>query len=230
LALIFLVLGTLFMGIATPTEGGAMGAVGALVLAALKRRLNFKLLWEGMKQTTHLTSFVIFILIGSTIFALTFRAVDGDLWVEHLMTSIPGGIWGFLIVVNLIVFALGFFIDSFLTPPFGFALFYLKSVAPPSVTTMNIYRGVIPFIIIQVFMVVLAMAFPQTITFFMDKNHSEAFHDPNKSQLNQEISSEDALKLLEQGSSQGGDNYGSGGSAWDGPSAEPEPATPNNTN
>lgn len=266
LALIFLVLGTLFMGIATPTEGGAMGAVGALILAALKRRLNFKLLWEGMAQTTRLTSFVIFILIGSTIFALTFRAVDGDLWVEHLMTSIPGGIWGFLIVVNLIVFALGFFIDffeiafillpllapvadklgidlvwfgilialnmqtSFLTPPFGFALFYLKSVAPPSVTTMNIYRGVIPFIIIQVFMVVLAMAFPQTITFFMDKNHSEAFHDPNKSQLNQEISSEDALKLLEQGSGQGGDDYGSGGSAWDEPSAEPEPATPNNTN
>lgn len=137
---------------------------------------------------------------------LTFRAVDGDLWVEHLMTSIPGGIWGFLIVVNLIVLPLAFsstslklpFIllpllapvadklgidlvwfgilialnmqTSFLTPPFGFALFYLKSVAPPSVTTMNIYRGVIPFIIIQVFMVVLAMAFPQTITFFMDKS------------------------------------------------------------
>jgi len=196
LLLIFLVLGTIFLGIATPTEGGAMGAAGALLLAMANRRLSMDLLKQAMDATAKLTSFVLFILVGSTIFSLMFRAVDGDLWVESLLTSLPGGALGFLLVVNVMVFVLGFFIDffeiafimipllapaaqklgidlvwfgvllgvnmqsSFLTPPFGFSLFYLKGVAPKEVTTMDIYRGAIPFIIIQFIMVVLVVAFP----------------------------------------------------------------------
>lgn len=259
LFLIFIVLGTLFAGIATPTEGGAMGAVGAMILAMIKRRFDMKLLWQAMEQTTRLTSFVMFILVGSTIFALTFRAVDGDLWVEHLMSAIPGGVWGFLLVVNLLVFILGFFIDffeiafillpllapvadklgidlvwfgilialnmqtSFLTPPFGFALFYLRSVAPSSVSTLAIYRGVVPFIIVQLIMLAVAMVFPQTVTFFMDGNHAQAFHDPKKSQIFQDQSAEDTLKLLQQnqGENGGGDSWGGG--SWDDP---PAPAAP----
>jgi len=196
LLLIFLVLGTIFLGIATPTEGGAMGAAGALLLAMANRRLSMDLLKQAMDATAKLTSFVLFILVGSTIFSLMFRAVDGDLWVESLLTALPGGALGFLLVVNVMVFVLGFFIDffeiafimipllapaaqklgidlvwfgvllgvnmqsSFLTPPFGFSLFYLKGVAPKEVTTVDIYRGAIPFIIIQFIMVVLVVAFP----------------------------------------------------------------------
>ena len=166
LALIFLVLGTIFVGIATPTEGGAMGASGALLLALAKRRLNWSLLRQAMDATAKLSSFVIFILIGSSVFSLVFRGVNGDLWVESLLTGLPGGQVGFLIVVNLAVFLLAFFLDffelafiivpllrpvaehlgidliwfgvllavnmqtSFLHPPFGFALFYFRSVAP----------------------------------------------------------------------------------------------------
>ena len=199
LVLIFLVLGTIFMGIATPTEGGALGAVGALVLAFTRRRLSKRVLHEAMDQSARLTIFVMFILIGSTIFALTFRAVDGDLWVEHLFSLVPGGVWGFIIVVNLIVFGLGFFIDffeiafillpligpvaqkmgidmiwfaimigmnlqtSFLTPPFGFALFYLRSVAPKNVTTADIYRGVVPYIIVQLIALVVVIAWPGSV-------------------------------------------------------------------
>ncbi len=199
LVLIFLVLGTIFMGIATPTEGGAMGSAGALVLAALKGRMNVKLLKEASHSTALLTSFVMFILIGSTVFALSFRALDGDLWVEHLFLQIPGGVMGFIVVVNLIVFALGFFIDffeiafivlpllapvaaklgidlvwfgvmigmnlqtSFLTPPFGFALFYLRSVAPKEASTAAIYRGVIPFVLVQVCALLIVIAFPPLV-------------------------------------------------------------------
>src|SRR5690606_32406733 len=166
LALIFLVLGTIFIGVATPTEGGAMGAVGALVMAIIKRRLNFSLLRQAMDTTTTLTCFVVFILIGSSVFSLTFRGVNGDLWVEHLLTGLPGGEMGFLVVVSILTFCLAFFLDffelafiivpligpvadkmgidliwlgvllavnmqtSFMHPPFGFALFYLRSVAP----------------------------------------------------------------------------------------------------
>ncbi len=194
--LIFLVLGTIFMGLATPTEGGAMGAAGALVLAALKRRLRLPLLNEALEKTARLTCFVMFILIGSSLFALVFRALDGDLWVEELFAHIPGGVIGFLIIVNLLVFLLGFFIDffeiafiavpllapvahklgidpvwfgvmlamnlqtSFLTPPFGFSLFYLRSVAPPEVRTAAIYKGVLPFIALQALMVAMLMVFP----------------------------------------------------------------------
>ncbi|TSE27082.1 TRAP transporter large permease [Tepidimonas aquatica] len=209
LILIFLVLGTIFLGIATPTEGGAMGAVGALIMAASRGRLSLSLLKQAMENATKLTIFVMFILIGSTVFSFTFNAADGHVWVEHLFDKLPGGALGFLIVVNLLVFILGMFIDffeiafivipllapvadkmgidliwfgviiamnlqtSFLTPPFGFALFYLRSVAPredytdrvtkqriPAVTTAQIYKGSIAFITLQLIMVAVIMAFP----------------------------------------------------------------------
>jgi len=209
LLLIFLVLGTIFLGVATPTEGGAMGATGALLLALVKRRLDWSLLRQAMDKTAKLTSFVVFILIGSTMFSLVFRAVDGDLWVERLLIDLPGGRLGFLIVVNILVFVLAFFLDffelafivvpllapvaeklgidpvwfgvllavnmqtSFMHPPFGFALFYLRSVAPAGeyvdrvtgrvvrgVSTGQIYMGVVPFVCIQLVVVALVIAFP----------------------------------------------------------------------
>jgi tripartite ATP-independent transporter DctM subunit len=212
LILIFLVLGTIFIGVATPTEGGAMGASGALALALLNRRLSWSLLRQAMDTTAKLSSFVVFILIGSTVFTLVFRGVDGDLWVDHLLTSVPGGELGFLIVVNILVFFLAFFLDffelafivvplvgpaadhlgidliwfgvllginmqtSFMHPPFGFALFYLRSVAPSSefldkitgrrlapVTTGQIYWGAVPFVCIQIVMVGLVIGFPNMV-------------------------------------------------------------------
>ncbi len=199
LVLIFLVLGTIFLGIATPTEGGALGAVGALVLATMHRRLNLSLLKQAMDSTMKLTSFVVFILIGSTVFSLVFRGVDGDRWVEQLLTQLPGGALGFLVVVNLLVFTLAFFLDffeiafilvpllapvamklgidlvwfgvllgvnmqtSFMHPPFGFALFYLRSVAPKDVKTSDIYWGALPFVLIQIVMIVLVLSFPQLV-------------------------------------------------------------------
>lgn len=218
LVLIFLVLGTIFIGVATPTEGGAMGAAGALILAMMKRKLDWSLLRQAMDTTAKLSAFVIFILIGSTVFGLTFRAVNGDLWVEHLLTSLPGGQLGFLIVVNIMVFLLAFFLDffelafivvpllgpaaeklgidliwfgvllgvnmqtSFMHPPFGFALFYLRSVAPvadyldkvtgkliPKVTTGQIYWGAVPFVCIQIIMVGLVIAFPEMVTGMLDR-------------------------------------------------------------
>ena len=212
LALIFLVLGTIFLGVATPTEGGAMGATGALAMALARRRLSLPLLRQAMDATAKLTSFVVFILVGSRVFSLTFYGVDGNLWVEHLLLNLPGGQLGFLIVVNLLVFVLAFFLDffelafivipligpvaeklgidlvwfgvllainmqtSFMHPPFGFSLFYLRSVAPvkdyvdrvsgkliAKVTTMQIYWGVVPFVLIQVFMVALVIAVPDIV-------------------------------------------------------------------
>ncbi|MFO0152249.1 MAG: TRAP transporter large permease subunit, partial [Burkholderiales bacterium] len=216
LILIFLVLGTIFLGVATPTEGGAMGAVGAIVLALVRKRLNLKLLTEAVTSTTKLTCFVLFILIGSTVFALTFRAVDGDLWVEHLFALVPGGAVGFLFVVNLMVFILGFFIDffeiafilipllvpvaqkldinlvwfgvmiavnmqtSFLTPPFGFSLFYLRSVAPKSVTTADIYKGIVPFVAVQLVALGIVIAFPGLVV-------DELAFKKKQQELNQEI-------------------------------------------
>lgn len=200
LVLIFLVLGTIFLGIATPTEGGAMGAAGALLLALARRKLSLPLLRQAMDKTAKLTCFAIFILVGATVFGLVFRGVDGDLWVEHLLLHLPGGQIGFLIVVNLMVFLLAFFLDffelafiivpllapvadkmgidliwlgvllavnmqtSFMHPPFGFALFYLRSVAPKEVPTSDIYRGAIPFVLIQLAMVGLVIAFPGMVT------------------------------------------------------------------
>ncbi len=200
LALVFLVLGTIFLGIATPTEGGAMGAIGALLIAACKKRLNLDLLRQSLDSTTKLSCFVLFILIGSTVFGLTFRAVEGDLWVEHLMGDLPGGELGFLIAVQILIFVLGFFLDffeiafivipllvpvadklgidlvwfgvmiamnmqtSFLTPPFGFSLFYLKSVTPKIIKTIEIYKGSAPFIAMQLLMVVVIFVFPDVVS------------------------------------------------------------------
>ncbi len=205
LGLIFLVLGTIFLGVATPTEGGAMGATGALCMALLRKRLSMKLLKQAMESTTKLTTFVLFILIGARVFSLTFYAVDGHLWVEHLLVSLPGGQMGFMLVVNLLIFVLAFFLDyfelsfiivpllapvadkmgidliwfgvllginmqtSFLHPPFGFSLFFLRSVAPPTVKTSEIYWGAIPFVFIQILMVGLVIVFPQMVTFGLDK-------------------------------------------------------------
>jgi TRAP-type mannitol/chloroaromatic compound transport system permease large subunit len=200
LALIFLVLGTIFVGIATPTEGGGMGALGAMILAFLNRRLSGDLLKQAMNSTSRLACFVLFILIGSSVFSLVFRGVNGDLWVEHLLTSLPGGNAGFLIVVNILFFVLAFFLDffelafilvplvgpvadkmgidliwfgvllsvnmqtSFMHPPFGFALFFLRSVAPKEVKTTDIYWGAVPFVLIQLVTVALIIAFPKMIS------------------------------------------------------------------
>jgi len=213
LGLIFLVLGTIFLGIATPTEGGAMGAVGAMIMALARRRLDRVMLVQALESTARLSCFVLFILIGSTVFSFTFTALDGQIWVEHLFDRLPGGELGFLIFVNAVIFVLGFFLDffeiafilipllapiaenmgidliwfgiiiainlqtSFLSPPFGFALFYLRSVAPAQryldrvhkgsvegVTTMQIYRGSIPFVIIQLLLLSLLVAFPHLVT------------------------------------------------------------------
>src|SRR5690606_35487669 len=215
LFLIFLVLGTIFIGVATPTEGGAMGAVGALIMAVLRGRFSIKLLVQAMDTTTRLTCFVIFILVGSTVFSLSFRGINGDLWVEHLLIDLPGGEMGFLIFVSVFTFVLAFFLDffelafiivpllgpvaekmgidliwfgillavnmqtSFVHPPFGFALFYLRSVAPKEdykdkitgkiiakVRTIDIYWGSVPFICIQLIMVIIVLAFPGLVTHY----------------------------------------------------------------
>jgi GntP family gluconate:H+ symporter len=213
LALIFLVLGTIFLGIATPTEGGAMGATGAMLMAGFRGRLTMHLMKQALTTTTKLASFVVFILVGSTVFSLSFQGVDGPKWVEHLLTSLPGGQLGFLIAVNVLIFFLAFFLDffelsfivvpligpvaeklgidlvwfgvllavnmqtSFMHPPFGFALFYLRSVAPAGdykdritgktiakMTTGQIYWGAVPFVLIQILMVGLIIAFPNLVS------------------------------------------------------------------
>jgi tripartite ATP-independent transporter DctM subunit len=204
LALILLVLGSIFFGVATPTEAGALGAVGAMILAGINRRLNLTALRGAMGETTRLTSMVMFLLVGSTAFALVFRGLYGDIWIEDLLTNLPGGKIGLLIVANLTIFVLGFFIDffeiafiilpllvpaarilgidlvwfgvmiamnlqtSFLTPPFGFSLFYLRGVTPPDIPTTDIYKGAIPFILIQVVGLGLVIAFPELVTWFID--------------------------------------------------------------
>jgi TRAP-type mannitol/chloroaromatic compound transport system permease large subunit len=231
LALIFLVLGTIFLGIATPTEGGAMGATGALILAFAKRRLDRKTLFQALDSTAKLATFVMFILIGARVFALTFYGIAGDRWVEELMLALPGGEIGFLITVSVIVFILGCFLDffeiafilvpllapvaeklgidliwfgvllgfnlqaSFLTPPFGFALFYLRSVAPikawhdkitdrmiEPITTRAIYTGTLPFIAIQIIMLGVLIAFPGLVTHYKDEPVIT-----NQGDINQEI-------------------------------------------
>ncbi|MBZ0125369.1 MAG: TRAP transporter large permease subunit [Rhodocyclaceae bacterium] len=218
LVLIFLVLGTIFLGLATPTEGGAMGALGAFVMALARRKLSIGLLKQALENTTRLSCFVMFILIGSTVFSFTFNAADGHVWVEHLFDKLPGGQLGFILFVTALVFVLGMFIDffeiafivvpllvpvaekmgidliwfgviiainlqtSFLTPPFGFALFYLRSVAArtdytdritgvriPAVTTGQIYKGAIAFILIQLFMIAVVIAYPNLVLGGLDK-------------------------------------------------------------
>jgi tripartite ATP-independent transporter DctM subunit len=205
LALIFLVLGTILMGVATPTEGGAMGAVGAIGLAAIHKRLTWDLLWQGMTSTMRINAMVIFILIGSTVFGLVFRGVDGDLWIEHMLLDLPGGPVGFLIAVNIFIFFLAFFLDyfeiafivipllapvaeklgidliwfgvllganmqtSFMHPPFGFALFYLRGVAPKEVKSSDIYWGAVPWVVLQLILVGIIIFFPGLVTNFVSK-------------------------------------------------------------
>ncbi|MCK8779014.1 TRAP transporter large permease subunit [Rhizobium sp. NTR19] len=209
LALIFLVLGTIFLGIATPTEGGAMGATGALILALAKGRLNFGTVKSALDATTRLSAFVMIILIGARVFGLTFYGINGNVWIEELLLALPGGEYGFLIVVTIIIFILGCFLDffeiafimvpllapvaeklgidliwfgiilginlqtSFLTPPFGFSLFFLRSIAPAGnwvdkvtgktmsgIKTTEIYKGVFPYIVIQFLIIMIVIAFP----------------------------------------------------------------------
>jgi tripartite ATP-independent transporter DctM subunit len=272
--LIFLVLGTIFIGLATPTEGGAMGAVGALILAAANRKLTLPILTQALYSTAKLSSFVIFILLGARVFSLTFYGVDGHVWVEHLLTSVPGGTVGFLIVANLVVFFLAFFLDyfelafiiipllapaanalgidliwfgvmlavnmqtSFMHPPFGFSLFYLRSVAPSRayrdrvtgaaiqpVTSGQIYLGAIPYVLIQLLMVVAVIAFPQMVTYYKS---GQAVVNPESVRINAPV-----------GGYGGGTPYGApaapafGGPgtapAFGGPTAPPSfgaPATP----
>lgn len=204
-ALIFLVLGTIFMGLATPTEAGAMGAVGALVLAAMYRTLTWKLTYQAMSSTMRITAMVTMILIGARVFSLVFQGVGGGLWIEHMLTGLPGGQVGFLAFTMVFVFFIAFFLDffeiafiiiplltpaavkldinliwfgllicaniqtSFMHPPFGFALFYLRGIAPPTVKSRDIYLGSIPWIVLQLILVALMIAFPEMVTYWLDK-------------------------------------------------------------
>ena len=218
--LIFAVLGSMGglpgmnTAIATPTEAGAMGAVGAIILAAIHGRLNWTIVRDGMTGTMRITAMVVFILFGSRVFSLVFQGVDGAIWIEHLLSGLPGGQIGFLIVVNVFVFFLAFFLDffeiafiilpmlaptaskmgidmiwfgvllcvnmqtSFMHPPFGFALFYLRGAAdslfkngslPGKVLSRDIYLGSIPWVILQLLLVIIVIFFPQTVTVFLDK-------------------------------------------------------------
>ncbi len=214
IVLIFLVLGTLFMGLATPTEAGALGAIGGMVLAALHRRLTLNLIWQAMDSTMRVTAMVIFILLGSSVFSLVFQGVDGNKWIEHLLSNLPGGPVGFLIVVNLFVFFLAFFLDffeiafiivpllapvadklginlvwfgvllcvnmqtSFMHPPFGFALFYLRGIAdqifksgaiPRPIASKDIYLGAIPWVVMQLMLVAVVIVWPESVTYWLDK-------------------------------------------------------------
>ena len=279
LLLIFLVLGTIFLGVATPTEGGAMGAIGALVLGALRRRLNLSLLKQALATTTKLGSFVMFILIGATVFGLVFQAADGPIWVEHLLTGLPGGQVGFLILVNVLIFFLAFFLDyfelsfivvpllapvaqklgidliwfgvllavnmqtSFMHPPFGFALFFLRSVAPEKpymdrvtkkimqpVTTMQIYKGAVPFVLIQLFMVGVLIAFPGLVTGSLDKEQKVDLRQVGD-QMRESLqpSSEEGGYGSDQGAepapSPGAPAPAGSDAAPSAPAAAPEPAT-----
>ena len=205
LGLILVVLGTIFFGLATPTESGAMGVVGAMALAAANRRLTFEMLWDSMVSTTRISTMVVFILVGSSCFSLVFQGFDGAEWIKEIFAHLPGGQTGFLIAVNIFVFFLAFFLDffeiafivipllvpvakelnidliwfgvllganmqtSFMHPPFGFALFYLRSVAPKSVKSSDIYWGAIPWVGLQLILVCFIIAFPSIVTSFVPK-------------------------------------------------------------
>ncbi len=217
IVLIFLVLGTIFLGLATPTEAGAMGAIGALVLAAMHNRLTWPLVRQAMESTMRLTSMVVFILIGSTVFTLVFQGMDGAHWIEHLLTGLPGGQTGFLIFVNIFIFFLAFFLDffeiafiiipllapvasalgidlvwfgvllcvnmqtSFMHPPFGFALFYLRGIAPREVKSSDIYLGASPWVALQIILVAIVIIWPETVSSFLK---AEKVIDPSTIELN----------------------------------------------
>ena len=197
MTLIVLVLGSIFAGIATPTESAAVGCVGAVILAAMYRKLTWQVVEESALETVKITAMVFAILIGATAFSMVFLYSGADAIVEHALTGLPGQKWTFLALSMLVIFLLGFFIDffeicyivvpvllpiahiigldplffaimiamnlqtSFLTPPFGFSLFYLKGVAPPEMRTTDIYKGVIPFIILQVIVLVTVALYPK---------------------------------------------------------------------
>lgn len=203
LFLILVVLGSIFMGIATPTEAGALGAVGAMLLAWINGRLSKDNLEDALDDTVQLTTMVVFLLIGSTAFTLVFRGLYGDIWIEEFLVNLPGGKWGLIVISQLVIFVLGFFIDffeiafillpllvpaakllgidlvwfavlmamnlqtSFLTPPFGFSLFYLRGVAPEEVKTTDIYRGALPFIGIQLVSLIVVAMFPEVVTWLI---------------------------------------------------------------
>ena len=208
LGLIFLVLGTIFLGLATPTEAGAMGVVGALLLAMFYGSLTWKLLYEGMASTMRLTAMVVYILIGARVFSLVFQGVGGKVWIEEMLVTLPGGQVGFLIFVNLFIFVIAFFLDffeiafiiipllapvadklgidliwfgvlicanmqtSFMHPPFGFALFYLRGIAPPSIKTSDIYWGAIPWVFLQLILVAILIFWPGSVTYWLSKGPS----------------------------------------------------------
>ena len=205
LGLIFLVLGTLFYGLATPTEAGAMGAVGALLLAAFNRTLTWPLVHQAMATTMRITAMVVYILLGARVFSLVFQGVGGKVWIEDLLTSLPGGQIGFLLFTNAFIFVIAFFLDffeiafiivpllapvaaklgvdlvwfgvlicaniqtSFMHPPFGFALFYLRGIAPPTVKTTEIYWGAIPWVFLQVILVLIVILWPQSVTYWIER-------------------------------------------------------------
>ena len=205
------VLGSIFIGIASPTESAAVGALGAVILSLIHGQLTVSRLREAMQLTVRMTSMVFMILIGAVAFGLVFRGLGGDVLVRDLMLDIPGGVWGFMLVSMLLIFVLGFFLDflqicfiavpiiapiaehlgidllwlavlvglnlqtSFLTPPFGFSLFYLKAVAPTFIRIQDIYRGIIPFVSIQFFTLLLLLTFPKLVTWLpdlMDRLHN----------------------------------------------------------
>ncbi len=237
--LIFAVLGSMGglpginVAIATPTEAGAMGALGAFVLAAIHGRLNWQIIKDGMTNTMRITAMVVFILIGSRVFSLVFQGVDGGVWIESMLSNLPGGQIGFLLAVNAFVFFLAFFLDffeiafiilpmlapvaekmgidmvwfgvllcvnmqtSFMHPPFGFALFYLRGISdtlfksksiPRKIESRDIYLGSIPWVILQLLLVVIVIFFPQTVTVFLDKKEVVDLN-----QIKIEIAPEDVL-------------------------------------
>jgi tripartite ATP-independent transporter DctM subunit len=230
LGLIFLVLGTIFLGLATPTEAGAMGAVGSLMLAAFSRTLTWPLVYQAMSVTMRITAMVVYILIGARTFSLVFQGVGGKEWIEHLLTSLPGGQTGFLIFVNIFVFVIAFFLDffeiafiiipllapvadklgidliwfgvlicanmqtSFMHPPFGFALFYLRGIAPPSVKSSEIYWGAIPWVVLQVILVIIVIFWPGSVTYWLERGTRL---DPSKIQI--DIPQPDMLPPLDFG-------------------------------
>jgi tripartite ATP-independent transporter DctM subunit len=212
IVLIFMVLGTIFLGLATPTEAGAMGTVGAVVLAVVNGRFTWPLLRQAMESTMRITAMVIFILVGSTVFSLVFQGVDGSLWIEHMLSHLPGGQVGFLIFVNVFIFFLAFFLDffeiafivipllgpvaaklgidlvwfgvllcvnmqtSFMHPPFGFALFYLRGIAPKEVKSNDIYWGALPWVALQLILVAIVIFWPESVTYWIDRGSGI---DPN---------------------------------------------------
>jgi tripartite ATP-independent transporter DctM subunit len=220
LGLIFLVLGTIFMGLATPTEAGALGVVGAIALAASYRTLTWKLLYQGMSTTMRITAMVVYILIGARTFSLIFQGVGGKIWIEDLLSSLPGGQIGFLLFANAFIFVIAFFLDffeiafiiipllapvadklgidliwfgvlicanvqtSFMHPPFGFALFYLRGIAPPTIKTSEIYWGAIPWVLLQLILVLIVILWPGSVTYWIDRSTRI---DPSKVKIEIEL-------------------------------------------